>query len=150
MRTPSIPKTIVYLGDAVELDADTYEWKWTKKHNFVVGSSTDGKRLFIFEKRKSNSDFGTGPSDFEKGEKLFQAFSGRNADKKTLIMVPTPKKRVGTAHHIAYKSDKFGPCQSFLHVFDNPPPIWSDDPDDPGILALTGKLIRVTKRGIEG
>jgi hypothetical protein len=228
-----VPTTVVYLGDAVELDADTYSWMWRKNSGFVVAANQSGNTLYVFhvpktagktETAKFNPRCGTGmrvqsylfdryyfnattskswlrangakipkvhktdeylryrqepPGHFTKtgfrtksltqgvkavmgcplkkwsenpsaGRRLYQKFNRRPPDKTSIVSVPDATKKMGRVHHIAYRSDKFGKKEAYMHVFDVPPTVWTDDPEDPGVLILRGKNIRVTSRGIEG
>lgn len=49
-RAPTIPQELVYLGDAVELDGDQGEWKWSKRANMIVAANVEGNRVYIFER----------------------------------------------------------------------------------------------------
>jgi hypothetical protein len=51
-RRPTIPKELVYLGDAVELLTDVKKWEWNKTNGAVVASNPEGNRLFVFPKTK--------------------------------------------------------------------------------------------------
>jgi len=223
---PRIPKTLVFLGEAIEVDADAAEWKWRKKDRFVVAASENGRQIFVFagpEKLLKNPTCTRGtriqsylfdrekytpakatswlkrhglktprahvtadylhyrqepPSHFKKSgfrtkeitggiqaivgcpvekwstnpaaEALFKRFNHRSPTGSQAVQVPNAKQRIGRVHHIAYRSTKFGPCQSFIHVFEKSPWVWVDSESNPRILVITGGNIKITKRGIEG
>lgn len=90
------------------------------------------------------------PAQFDSGKKLYSKFTRKSVDGALSGIVPELRYHAGKAHHVVYASDKFGPCEDYIHVFDARPDIWVDNHKNPKIVALTGAHIRVTPRGIEG
>lgn len=147
MKLPNVPNTLVYLGEAIEIDSDSYEWKWTKAHQFIVASNEAGNKIYVF--RGPGKKVKDAPTK-KRGENLYKRFNRREAADIKVVSPPAVKTKVGRAHHIAYRSTKFGKCESYIHVFDRPPIVWADKPGNPGILILTGGNIKITSRGIVG
>ena len=128
MKPPTMPKVLVQLGRAVEIDGDVWEWTWNKGDKWILTASTNGRALYLFQAPKQQVD-------------LDRSLSGK---------VPALRQRAGCANHIVYASDKFGDMAEYIHIFEKLPIVWTDNPKKPRIIALTGGSIRVTKRGIEG
>lgn len=55
MKAPQIPKTLVKLGRAVEIDGDQWVWTWTKKDDFCVACNVSGRCLYIFPLGRSSA-----------------------------------------------------------------------------------------------
>lgn len=145
---PIVPKTLVYLGEAIEVEADAVTWRWAKSDLFIVAASESGRSIFVFCRPKKR--IRKAPQERKKAEKLYKNFNRRPAAGGQKIDVPEATKRVGRVLHIVYRSTKFGPSKSFIHVFERPPLVWVDKINRPKILALTGGKIIITRRGIEG
>lgn len=149
MKAPSIPKTLVNLGRAVELDCDTWNWTWNKRDNYIVCCNVQGSRLFIFpapsrdrSKREKMSN--------TKGKRLFKLFNRADPIDSLRGRVVDRIKKTGQGLHIVYNSDKFGKKENYIHEFDSSPTVWVDNPKKPRMIATTGGRIRITARGIEG
>ncbi len=149
-KPPTIPKTLVELGRAVEIETTTRRWRWSKKDNWVVCASTGGKRLFVFQKPKKKSTQKEG-SSIRRGQRLYDVFSGRPSEQIVQGKVPELRyKGEDRAVHIIYHSDKFGSPAKYIHEFDTPPIVWTSSQTNPKMIALTGGKITITDRGIEG
>ena len=146
MKIPTLPKTYVELGRAVELDTVDWLWKWTKKDNFVIAASTSGKRLFIFPKPKEETD----QRAVKNALSLFKRFNHRNTDQFFRGSINNLKRKASKAIHVIYNSDKFGPAENYIHTFESMPAVWVDRTNNPKIVALIGGNTRITTRGIEG
>jgi hypothetical protein len=151
MTAPAIPKTVVILGKALQLDCGDWFYKWTKRPGSLLCSSVSGKRLYVLpgpDKAIDVENDGT----VKDAKKLFRKFSPKgNLDFETGTgnSKGTLKKR-GTAHSIVYESNKFGRKSSFIHEFKTKPRVWTDKANEPTIVVIEGGKIKVTARGIEG
>lgn len=149
MRAPSVPRMVVELGRAIEVDGTEWIWTWNTRDNWVVASSVSGNRLYLFKKPGETVD--NPKSDlFKRGSKLYRAFTRHSVDKTKKGTVAVPRKQVGRAIHVVYESAKFGKTAHYIHTFDKQPIVWVDKPNLPKIMVLTGGDIRITRRGIEG
>lgn len=149
MSAPGIPSQLVELGRAVELDSTNWVWAWTKKDGFVVASSKDGKRLYIFKKPKRQAPQGERYS-INKSLSLFKRFNCRDSDQLHKGDVEDRIKRAGNCVHIIYNSDKFGRRENYIHTFTTQPEVWVDKTNNPKMIVLRGGKTRITRRGIEG
>lgn len=146
----TIPKVLVELGRAVELETNTRKWRWLKKDNWIVCASTGGKNLFLFAKPKGAAPAQDGPT-IRRGQRLFDVFNHRTSEELKRGRVPELKfKGEDRAVHIIYHSDKFGSAANYIHEFDTPPIVWVSSKQNPKIIGLTGGKITITDRGIEG
>lgn len=149
MKPPTMPKVLVQLGRAIEIDGNEWEWTWNKGDKWILCASTNGRALYLFQAPKKQVDLDPNVV-VKKGEKLYDIFNHRDFDKSLSGKVPALRQRAGLAHHIVYASNKFGGMAEYIHRFEKQPIVWTDNPKKPRIIALTGGSIRITKRGIEG
>lgn len=145
MKAPAIPRVLVELGRAVEVDGEQWQYTWHTRDNWIVAANEAGTKLFLFKRPDRSKESIKKP----RGEELYRRFTRRDPTDRLEGQINEPKKLVGRAHHVVYKSDKFGPCRDYIHTFDTKPQVWVDKPSKPSVVALVGK-IKVTRRGIEG
>jgi len=140
-RTPSVPKQLVYLGRAIEVDADTGDYGWKASDGWIVASNEAGNRIIVFQEKKLNPT---------KAEILYRKFNHKKPHGSEAMWLEKPKIKLGRVGHIVYRSSKSGRTAAYIHTFDHPPVLWVDKRKNPKILVLVGGKIRVTARGIEG
>lgn len=148
-KPPSVPLVLIELGRLVELQTGDHRWKWTKKENWIVCASESGKRLYLFPKPKQQPSSRT-TTYAKDGVKLYKLFNHRKYDRLVTGKINDLQYREGRAIHIIYHSDKFGRGSNYIHSFDKPPIVWTNNKKSPKIVALTGGEIKITSRGIEG
>lgn len=151
-KQPWVPTLLVDLADAVSIDLEGGEvLRFRRSDNFALCSNRSGRELWIVSRRGAKN---VRTSD-EKGEELYEKFTGFEHDPISKMVKIHPKKmvRVGRAMDIVYRSDKFsrpGDASPYIHTFKKYPTVSVDDPKRPLIVALRGGAIRVTAEGIRG
>lgn len=150
-----IPTQLVELGIGLELDCDTWEWTWNISDKMRLFSNPRGDQLVLLFSPKLGAPLkhprNEKKQNFTKAKGLYGRFNGFEYDSINAHSVADSKlKRIGTANHIGYRSDKFSGKQSnYLHEFDCNPTVWTDH-DLPHVIVISSIKLRVTRRGIEG
>lgn len=151
-KSPWVPTLLVDLADAKSIDLEGGEQlKFPFSGNFAVCSTRSGTELWIVS-RKGGKNVRT--TD-EKGEKLYEAFTGFEHDElgKMIHVDPRNMVKIGRAMNIVYRSDKFsrpGDTSDYIHPFTHYPTVSVDNVKRPSIVALRGGRIKVRKEGITG
>lgn len=151
-KSPWVPTLLVDLADAKSVDLEGGEQlKFPFSGNFAMCATRSGRELWIVS-RKGGKNVRT--TD-EKGEALYESFTGFEHDDVGRMIQITPKNmiRIGRAMNIVYRSDKFsrsGDTSDYIHAFNAYPTVSVDNVKRPKIVALRGGRIRVTKEGIKG
>jgi hypothetical protein len=142
--------TLVDLGRLIEIDTSTWTYTFTEKDNFRLASSVDGSRLFMFAALGQRATLPV-KTDYKKGARLFERFSGHRVDGVKKGRKNTADKAAGIALHVIYESDKFSNKKSkYIHVFESTPKVFVDNVSKPSIIEVGGGKITVTSKGIEG
>lgn len=151
-KSPWVPTLLVDLADAKSIDLEGGEQlKFPFRAGFAMCSTRAGRELWIVS-RKGGKNVRT--TD-EKGEELYESFTGFEHDDVGKMIQINPKNmvRIGRAMNIVYRSDKFsksGDTSEYIHAFNAYPTVSVDNVKRPKIVALRGGRIRVTKEGIKG
>jgi hypothetical protein len=151
-KSPWVPTLLVDLADAKSIDLEGGEQlKFPFGGNFAVCATRSGTELWIVS-RKGGKNVRT--TD-EKGEKLYEAFTGFEHDElgKMIHVHPKNMVKIGRAMNIVYRSDKFskpGDTSDYIHPFTHYPTVSVDNVKRPSIVALRGGRIKVRKEGITG
>lgn len=125
-KKPSIPRTLIELGIAVELDSTNWEWKWNDKDHFVVATDLKGKQIYIFKHPKTPKGAGH------------------------VGKISTSLKENGQAIHLIYKPKRKGKMlKKHIHYFDKKQNVFVDNPSKPSIIVLKGS-IAIVDGWIEG
>lgn len=152
MKKPWLPAFLVDLATPISIDLDSGEvLKFPASGKFALGATRSGTELWIVSKKHAKNVMATD----EKGEKLYEAFTGFEHDEKgKLIQIkPRQMKKIGRAMSIIYRSDKFsraGDYSDYVHPFGHYPIVSVDNEKAPSIVALRGGKIKVRKEGITG
>lgn len=150
-----IPIQLVELGVALELDCSTWEWTWNISDKMRLFSNPRGDTLVLIYSptlgRPLKGSKKSKKHDFEKAKGLYGRFTGFKYDSiKAHSLADVKTRRIGTANHIGYRSDKWhGKQTNYLHEFDCSPTVWVDS-EYPHVVIIRSKKLRVTSRGIEG
>lgn len=151
-KSPWVPTLLVDLADAKSIDLEGGEQlKFPFSGSFAVCSTRSGTELWIVS-RKGGKNVRT--TD-EKGEKLYESFTGFEHDELGKMIHVNPKNmvKIGRAMNIVYRSDKFsrpGDTSDYIHPFTHYPTVSVDNVKRPSIVALRGGRIKVRKEGITG
>lgn len=151
-KKPWVPTLLVDLADAKSIDLEgDGQLKFPFSGNFALCSNRAGTELWIVS-RKGGKNVKT--TD-EKGETLYEAFTGFEHDEmgKMIHINPKDMVKIGRAMNIVYRSDKFskpGDTSDYIHAFRHYPTVSVDNVTRPSIVALRGGRIKVKKEGITG
>jgi hypothetical protein len=151
-KSPWVPTLLVDLADAKSIDLEGGEQlKFPFSGNFAVCATRSGTELWIVSRKKGKNVRTTD----EKGEKLYEAFTGFEHDELGKMIHVNPKNmvKIGRAMNIVYRSDKFsrpGDTSDYIHPFTHYPTVSVDNVKRPSIVALRGGRIKVRKEGITG
>lgn len=149
---PWTPTTLVDLATPISIDMEGGEvLKFPVRGRFAMGSNVSGTEIWIVSKKGAKS---VKASD-ERGEKLYERFTGFEHDDVAKLIQVNPKsiKRIGRAMNIVYRSDKFsrpGNTSDYVHAFELYPTVSVDSVDKPTIVTLRGGRLKITKEGITG
>ena len=166
----NIPKTVVILGAALDMEVRTkekillYSWnsphqrgrRHAKKIEAFVCSNTLGNELYILpNKTKHVKPDRLIPlverhRDAPDAARLFQRWADFPAHDAAVLETPRVKlHRIGTACALSYFSDKWsGKTRAYIHKFKTEPEIYACTKSK--IFTIFSKRIRVTKDGIKG
>lgn len=151
-KRPWYPSMLVDLATPLSIDLEGGEQiKFPLSGKFALASNSSGNQLWIMSKKGGKNVRATD----EKGERLYESFTGFEHDDIAKMVQVTPKemKRIGRAMNIVYRSDKFskaGDTSDYIHAFKDYPTVSVDNTSKPKIVALRGGHIKVKKEGITG
>lgn len=149
-KKPRIPVLLVDLAKAKEIELeDGRILKFRAADKYQMCSNKQGNELWIVSKANGR----TVAAEDDRAEKLFESFTGFEAENKaTMVRFPVkPLERLGRAISIIYRSDKFSIKESdYIHPFKKYPTVSVDNTKHPTLVALRGGAIRVTAEGIKG
>jgi hypothetical protein len=151
-KRPWLPATLVALATPLSIDLEGGETlKFPLSGKFVLGSNKSGTELWIVSEKGGKNVRATD----EKGEKLYESFTGFEHDDvaKLVQIKPRSMSRLGRAMSLTYRSDKFsrpGKNSDYVHPFQHYPTVSVDNLSQPTIVALRGGRIKVKKEGITG
>lgn len=151
-KKPWVPTLLVDIADPKSVDLEGGEQlKFPFSGNFALCSNRAGTELWIVS-RKGGKNVRTAD---EKGEKLYEMFTGFEHDEVGTMIHVNPKNmvKIGRAMNIVYRSDKFskpGDTSDYIHPFTHYPIVSVDNKSRPTIVALRGGRIKVRKEGITG
>lgn len=144
-----IPKTLVLLGEPIEIVTDSGDiWNF-QRGKFYFASSMSGRELWILPRPTSQTTVKEIPKD---AAKLFKRFTGWHPDKAFRFAEDSfSAKSFGFAESVAYRSNKWtGKQVGYIHTFENSTPIQVDNKNTPGVWRLSGIKLKVEARGITG
>lgn len=151
-KKPWVPAFLVDLATPISIDIEGGDTlKFPPSGNFALGATRSGTELWIVSKKHAKNVRATD----DKGEKLYEAFTGFEHDEvgKLVQIKPKEMKKIGRAMSIVYRSDKFsaeGDYSDYVHPFEHYPTVSVDNLKRPSIVALRGGRIKVRKEGITG
>lgn len=151
-KKPWLPSLLVDLATPLSIDIENGDQlKFPISGNFCLGSNRSGTELWIVS-RKGAKNVRTAD---EKGETLYESFTGFEHDEVGKMVQLSPKSlvKIGRAINIVYRSDKFskpGDTSDYIHPFSHYPIVSVDSINQPSIVALRGGRIKVKKEGITG
>lgn len=151
-KKPWVPAFLVDLATPISIDLEGGDTlKFPASGKFALGATRSGTELWIVSKKNAKTVKATD----DKGEKLYEAFTGFEHDEvgKLVQIKPKQMKKIGRAMSIVYRSDKFsqaGDYSDYVHPFGHYPIVSVDNEKNPSIVALRGGKIKVRKEGITG
>ena len=167
-----LPKAFAVLGTAIAMDIEykgyIYEHTWPIKGpgrmlllaSTSTGASSDyGSNVLLLTKprpiRKSKrSDISDNSQTVQGAINTYEKFNSLKAiDIKRMTLPNYKYKKFGKVLNIAYYSNKWGKKDRYIHTFDNPTSArinYTNQGMNPPVILVTGKSLRITKRGIEG
>lgn len=151
-KRPRIPSLLVDIADAISVDLEGgKQIKFKRSDKYALCSSRSGSELWIVSRKNAKRVKATD----DKGEKLYELFTGFEHDDVGKMVHVFPKKmvKIGRAINVVYRSDKFsqaGKNSDYIHTFQHYPTITVDNVQRPTVIALRGGNIRITKEGIRG
>lgn len=151
-KKPWVPGMLVDLADPISIDIEGGdELRFPLSGNFALGSNRAGSELWIVSRKGAKKVRATD----QKGEALYEAFTGFEHDEIAKLIQVSPKRmtKIGRATNIVYRSDKFsspGDTSDYIHAFRTYPIVSVDNVKRPSIVALRGGRIKVRKEGITG
>lgn len=148
--TEKIPKTLIFLGLAIELITTNEKYIWKKKDKCDLFANENGTKLYILKMTQTEKQISE-INISKKAKKLFERWSHNDVDKIDVMKLSNPDlNKNGRAKYIVYASDKFdGKMRQYIHVFKRPPIVWAQKTDSTAVV-LTGGRIRITSGGITG
>lgn len=153
-KTPWLPSLLIDLAVPISVDLESGEQlKFPLSGKYSMAANRSGTEIWILSKAGSKSVKATD----DKGEKLYEAFTGFEHDEvASLVQLsrhPRSMLRIGRAMNIVYRSDKFskpGNNRDYVHAFEHYPAVSVDNTSHPSIVAIRGGRIRIRKEGITG
>lgn len=151
-KAPWLPALLVDLATPVSIDIEGGDQlKFPFAGRYSLAANRSGTELWILSKKGGKNVRTTD----EKGEKLYEDFTGFEHDEVGTMVQIAPKSltKIGRAMNIVYKSDKFsrpGHVSSYIHAFSHYPIVSVDNVNRPTVVALRGGRIKVKKEGITG
>lgn len=147
-----LPALLIDLAIPISVDLESGEQlKFPLSGKYSMAANRAGTEIWILSKQKSKDVKATD----DRGEKLYEQFTGFEHDEKAKLVQVSPKSmvRIGRAMNIVYRSDKFsksGKYSHYVHPFEHYPTVSVDNVNRPSIVALRGGRIKVKKEGITG
>lgn len=151
-KRPWFPSLLIDLAVPKSIDLeDGQQLKFPLSGNFSMAANKSGTEIWILSRSGSKNVRATD----EKGEKLYESFTGFEHDDvaKLVQIKPRSMSRLGRAVNIVYRSDKFskpGDTSNYVHSFTHYPTVSVDNVKRPSIVALRGGRIKIKKEGITG
>lgn len=151
-KTAWLPTFLVDIAIPISIDIEgNGKLKFAAKDNWSLAANRAGNELWIVSKRGGKK---VKASD-ERGEKLYELFTGFEHDEKgTMINLSVKQmQKIGRAMDIVYRSDKFsrsGKMSDYIHSFDIYPTVSVDNKKKPTIIAIRGGKIKIKQEGITG
>lgn len=151
-KSPWLPALLVDLATPVSIDIEGGDQlKFPFAGRYSLAANRSGTELWILSKKHGKNVRTTD----EKGEKLYEDFTGFEHDEVGTMVQIRPKSlvKIGRAMNIVYKSDKFskpGHSSHYIHAFTHYPIVSVDNVNRPTVVALRGGRIKVKKEGITG
>lgn len=147
-RKPRIPSLLVDLATAKSIELEGGQEIKFRGNDWSLSANRNGNELWILSRKGRKVK-----TTDEKGELLYEKFTGFEADEFGKLVKISPKNMVaiGRAMAITYRSDKFSTKSSdYIHTFSKYPQVSVDSPRQPRVVVLRGGNIRVKSEGITG
>jgi Mor family transcriptional regulator len=151
-KKPWLPALLIDLAVPISVDLESGEQlKFPLRGKYSMAANRAGTEIWILPKGDSKNVRATD----DRGEKLYEQFTGFEHDDLAKLVKVSPKSmvRIGRAMNIVYRSDKFarpGNKSDYVHPFEHYPIVSVDNIKHPSIVAIRGGRIKVTKEGITG
>jgi hypothetical protein len=151
-KKPWLPSLLIDLAIPISIDLESGEQlKFPLSGKYSMAANRSGTEIWIMSKYGSKNVRATD----ERGEKLYEQFTGFEHDEVAKLVQVSPKSmtRIGRAMNIIYRSDKFsrpGKNSDYVHPFEHYPTVSVDNAKRPSIVALRGGRIKIKKEGITG
>jgi hypothetical protein len=156
MKFPAVMTNLGFItAIAYECGDEKISFTFPKRglNRMVLACSSDGKKLFGMRARQTKpTQVRFNSRYFEDAAAKFEQWSGFEVDTYQKCKIKENQMRkAGRALEISYLSDKWtGKQREYFHTFENLSTVHLDNDDDPNLIYITGKRLRVTERGIEG
>jgi hypothetical protein len=151
-KKPWLPALLIDLAIPISIDLESGEQlKFPLSGKYSMAANRAGTEIWILPKGDSKNVRATD----DRGEKLYEQFTGFEHDDVAKLVKLSPKSmvRIGRAINIVYRSDKFarpGNKSDYVHPFEHYPIVSVDNIKHPSIVAIRGGRIKVTREGITG
>jgi hypothetical protein len=154
-----LPGTLTLLGFITkiryEADSGVIEFHWPKKGRSTMALMCDGKgrRLFGFHLYNRKPVKPTISSRaFDECAIKYTQWSGYDIDTVENVKIKEhPMFNAGRMIEIDYVSDKWDDSwHEYFHTFDYVSTVHLDNEDDPELICISGKRLRITEDGVEG
>lgn len=154
-----VPKHLTLLGFITQIKyfagdlIVVFDFPKRGKNRMLLCCNATGHKIYGFRApEKKSLRIRKGSRNFDRCAYKFEQWSDFTVDSVEKATIRSEHTTfAGEISEISYISDKWtGKLREYFHQFENRTLLHMDNDDDPELIVLSGKSLRVTEKGIEG